>query len=435
MKNEGFMNKSSWTSNILYASGSLAANVIFAVTNQWLMYRYVPPKGRLLVPLMVFSFIMGAGRLIDGIADPIVGHISDTFRSRWGRRRPFMVVGAPLLVVAFYFLWFPPKPHISSENTIFFIVLVNVFFFLYTFVMIPMMAVLPEMARTDKERMSLSGAQALFGLIGSIAAAVGSGILIEKMGYRGMAIVLGAITILFYGTAVVGIRESPEAAPEKPIGLFKAFTATFTNKDFLAFVASIVFFWMGFNMLLQITPYFLTEVMLMDKSKMYVLMAPFMGAFLVVLPIVIRISGRVRKKTMYSACMLALALLFPLLYFVGLVPGVPRIVQGMVFMALVGVTAFPVFILPNALIGDIADHDEARTGMRREAMYFGVYGFLQKFAMAISAIMLGFLFHRYGFSAPHVLGIRLAGPLTGVCILGGLIVFHYGYHCEVLNKE
>jgi glycoside/pentoside/hexuronide:cation symporter, GPH family len=425
----------SWRDKMLYASGSLAANIVFMTTNQWLMYMYVPPKGRPLVPLLVFSFIMGAGRLIDGIADPLVGHWSDMTKSRWGRRRPFMAVGTPLLVIAFFFLWLPPDPHVSTANTIFFIILVNIFFFLYTFVMIPMMAILPEMASGDRDRVSLSGAQAAFGMLGTIAAAVGSGILIERYGYRGMAVILGAVTFFFYVAAIAGIRETPHAASEEKISLFRAFSATFTNKDFLAFGVSIVFFWVGFTMLLQITPFFLTEVILRRKDEMWKLMSPFMGSFIVILPLIIYISGRVRKKTIYSLCMLALTILFPLLYKVGYIAGIPRMVQGIVFMSIVGITAFPVFILPNAMIGDIADHDEMRTGKRREAMYYGVYGFLQKFAMAISALMLGFLFHRYGFSAPHVLGIRLAGPVTGVCILLGLIVFQFGYHCDVLKKD
>ncbi|MFA6451157.1 MAG: MFS transporter [bacterium] len=428
------MDEIKWHNKMLYASGSLAANVLFATTNQWLMYRYVPPKGRILVPLLVFSFIMGAGRLIDGVLDPLVGYLSDSIQTRWGRRRPFIALGTPLLVVAFFFLWLPPDPHISRANTIFFICLVNVFFFLYTFVMIPMMAVLPEMATGDKDRVSLSGIQMVFGLVGSIAAAMGSGILIVKMGYRGMAVSLGALAFIFYALAVLGIKEPDHTKRETQVPLKSALASTFTNKDFLAFAASVVFFWMGFNMLLQITPYFLTQIMLMKEADMWKLMAPFMGALLIAFLPVTYLAGRVSKKTLYSVCMAALGVIFPLLMWVGRVKGIPLPVQGMVFMAAVGLAAFPVFVLPNAFIGDIADHDAAKTGMRREAMYFGVYCFLQKLAMAISVVMLGFLYNKYGYSAPHVLGIRLAGPVTGVCIFLGLIVFHFGYHCEPVGK-
>jgi len=428
------MNEIKWNHRILYASGSLAANVLFATTNQWLMYRYVPPKGRYLIPILVFSFIMGAGRLIDGVIDPMVGYFSDSLRTRWGRRRPFIALGTPLLVVAFYFLWLPPDPHISRANTIFFVCLVNIFFILYTFVMIPMMAVLPEMATGEKDRVALSGVQMIFGLIGSIAAAMGSGMLIDRMDYRGMAVVLGALAFLFYALAVVGIKEPEHEPRETQVPLVRAFASTFSNKDFMAFAASVVFFWMGFNMLLQITPYFLTQIMLMKESEMWKLMAPFMGALLIAFPPVTYLGGRMSKKKLYSLCMIVLSAIFPLLMWVGCVKGLPLIAQGMIFMAGVGLAAFPVFVLPNAFIADIADHDALKTGMRREAMYFGVYCFLQKLAMAISVVMLGYLFNRYGFSAPRVLGIRLAGPVTGVCILLGLVVFHFGYHCEPIKE-
>jgi glycoside/pentoside/hexuronide:cation symporter, GPH family len=424
-----------WHNKMLYASGSLAANVLFATTNQWLLYRYVPPKGRMLVPLLTFTFIMGAGRLIDGVLDPLVGYASDSIRTRWGRRRPFIALGTPLLVVAFFLLWLPPDPHISRHNTIFFIFVVNVFFMLYTVVMIPMMAVLPEMATSDKDRVSLSGIQMIFGLVGSIAAAMGSGMLITKMGYRGMAISLGVMAFIFYMLAVIGIKEPVHTSRENQVPLFSALKSTFTNKDFLAFAASVVFFWMGFNMLLQITPYFLTQIMMMKEADMWKLMAPFMGALLVAFLPVMVLAGRMSKKTLYSICMAALGVVFPLLMWVGRAKGLPVSVQGMIFMGAVGLAAFPVFVLPNAFIADIADHDALKTGMRREAMYFGVYCFLQKLAMAISVVMLGFLYHKYGYSAPHVLGIRLAGPVTGVCIFLGLIVFHLGYKCEPIEKD
>ena len=428
------MGRITWTHKTLYASGSLAANVLFATTNQWLMYRYVPPKGRILVPLLVFSFIMGAGRLIDGVIDPLVGYWSDSLRTRWGRRRPFIVLGTPLLLVAFFFLWLPPDPHVSRANTIFFICVVNVFFVLYTLVMIPMMSVLPEMAVGDKDRVSLSGVQMIFGLLGSIAAAMGSGMLIEKIGYRGMGISLGVLALIFYALAAIGIREPDHSSREVKVPLGAAMAATFKNKDFLAFAASIVFFWMGFNMLLQITPYFLTQIMLMKEAEMWKIMAPFMGALLIAFPPVTFIAGRVSKKSMYSVCMAALVVVFPLLMWVGRVKGVPLAVQGGVFMAAVGLAAFPVFIMPNAFLADLVDNDELRTGMRREAVFFGVYCFLQKLAMAISVVMLGFLYNKYGYQSPHVLGIRLAGPVTGVCIALGLAVFHFGYNCKPIEK-
>ena len=103
-------------------------------------------------------------------------------------------------------------------------------------------------------------------------------------------------------------------------------------------------------------------------------------------------------------------------------------------MAAVGLAAFPVFIMPNAFLADLVDNDELRTGMRREAVFFGVYCFLQKLAMAISVVMLGFLYNKYGYQSPHVLGIRLAGPVTGVCIALGLAVFHFGYNCKPIEK-
>lgn len=429
------MNKVSWKHKILYASGSLATIVIFVMIDQWLMFRYLPPlKGLPLVPLLVFSFIMGAGRKIAGIVEPLVGHWSDMTKSRWGRRRPFIAIGAPLLVVAFFFLWTPPHSHISTVNTVFFIILANIIFILEAIIMIPMIAALPMMAQGDRERVSLSIVQGLFGAIGGAIASLGSGFLIERMGYRSVAAILGAVALIFYFAALAGIRELPWSENEKKISLGRALVATFTNKHFLSLAVLIGLCSIGFGLLSAMLPYFYTLVIMKSKMEIWMLFVPFMIAFTVAMPILICISGRVRKKKIYSAGMLALVILFPLFFLIGYLPVESRMVLSMVLLALIGFVSVPIIILPVVLLCDIAENDAVRTGVRREGMYFGVNGLIASLAGAASMKTSGFLFEHFGYSTSGALGIRLAGPVAGVCILLGLAVFHFGYHCEPLQK-
>jgi GPH family glycoside/pentoside/hexuronide:cation symporter len=85
------------------------------------------------------------------------------------------------------------------------------------------------------------------------------------------------------------------------------------------------------------------------------------------------------------------------------------------------------FVLPDALLGDVIDYDGLRTGQRREAMYFGVQGTLQRWAFSAAAIAIGALLGALGSTAEEPLGVRLVGPVAGTVVLGGYLVFRRWY--------
>jgi len=123
--------------------------------------------------------------------------------------------------------------------------------------------------------------------------------------------------------------------------------------------------------------------------------------------------------------MLLGALLFPLAGLTGLVPWVPEKVQTGLLMALVGFPIAGVYLFPAPLTADIVDDDSLRTGMRREAMYFGAQNFVEKTVTALSTpILIAVL--SLGASQGHTLGIRLVGPVAGLILATGYLLFR-GY--------
>ena len=96
---------------LTYSLPQVGINITGIMIAQWLTYFYLPPEGGTrprLVSAAVFAGLMFAGRLVDAVADPLIGYWSDRTRSRWGRRMPFIVLGTPLLAVSFAAIWFPP---------------------------------------------------------------------------------------------------------------------------------------------------------------------------------------------------------------------------------------------------------------------------------------------------------------------------------------
>ena len=427
---------------LLYANGSLGATINFQTLALWLIFFYAPsPEAGLptrlpavtlpllgtLAPVALAGVILGIGRLVEIFDDPLIGHWSDTFRSRWGRRAPFILIGTPVMSITFVLLWLPPDAEASYLNAVLLFIVLQVLFFSTTVANAPYEAWLPEVAVTSNDRVSLSAWKSLFGVIGAALALVASPQLVEWLGFAGMALVLGAATMLSYYLAVFGAAGGRARGHRSNLDLWVAFRATLANRPFLIFAASLVLFNLALNMLTQMLPYFVVAIMGEGTERVSLYVGLFLLVMLVSLPGTVALGQRWTKRRAHIACMGVLALYFPLQFFAGYVPGIPTVAQGLVYIALAGVPIAGLFVFPNALLADVIDYDAQQTGQRREGMYFGVLSTINKLALALSSLIFGLILGAFGNTAANPLGIRLIGPVAGVAVVLGLLIFARGY--------
>ncbi|MDY6876773.1 MAG: MFS transporter [Chloroflexota bacterium] len=412
----------------LYAVGSLGANVIFQTMTMWLIYFYAPPPEAGAItyaPIALISLLMGIDMFVEAIDDPLIGYWSDSTRSRWGRRIPFIFWGIPPLILTYFFLWTPPIAGTSTWNGIYFIVMLWLQYLAGTIVMGSYEALLPEIAVTSSDRVSTSSWKVVMGTVGGAIGMMASSVLIERFDFRIMALVMSAIAFISYYVSLLGVKDIVRV--EEPAGerlsLVEAVKATFTNSQFLFFIISLVLLYMGQSLLTGVIPYLVTVVVGETEDKVAILMGATMGVMLLSLPLMSKLTRIRSKKWAYALAMLALVFYLPLMYFVGFLPGIPKIVQGAVYAGLTGLPFCALYVFPNALLGDVIDYDELRTGERREAMYFGVFATISKVARALSTALFGFILGTFGYSGANPLGIRLMGPVAGLCVLVGWLIF------------
>jgi GPH family glycoside/pentoside/hexuronide:cation symporter len=415
---------------LLYASGAFGFNVLFQTLSVWLVYFYVPPpdSGRpTIVPLAVLALIMGVGRVLDAVDDPAIGHWSDVTRSRWGRRLPFIVTGTPLLALAFAAIWLAPAAGMPWAAIYAFVVL-QAYSVCSTVVHQPYEAVLAEVAQEPAARMRISAYKVTFGVAGAAVGLIGSGQLIGAIGFPATGVVLGLLAAASILISALGIRRLPAAPPHRhELSLWDGLRLTAGNRQFLAFVCSEVLFFLGLSMLTALLPYFVTVIARRPEADVSLFTGAFFLVVLAGLPLVHRVATRRSKAYAYRLAMGSLVVLLPGLFFAGSLPGIDPFVQGLVYIALLGLPMSAVFVLPNPIIADIVDDDETRTGLRREGVYYGVEETIGKAGGALTAAIFGVVLGTFGFSQEQSLGIRLIGPIAGFGVLVGLIVFSVGY--------
>ncbi len=450
---------------LLYASGSFGGNVLSRTKDLWLIFFYAPPGGADIherVPILLLGALLTATRVIEALDDPLIGWWSDRTRSRWGRRIPFVVLSTPFYALFFVLVWLPPDNHETARNAAYFFAMLWTFHLFSTLSGGPFESLLPEIARSTRERVSIVTWQVFFGTVGALVALVGSGIIIDVAGFRAMAVVMGVLALASRYVGLAGAwrytRRDVEPAAVSP---WAAVRATFRNDQFLVYLPTFILFNMAISMMTAALPFWTGAVLLKGFPQEIarleagraatldvlglevgvgtgVIVGLMTGAAIAVvflsLPLVYRLSLRRGKAWVYSSAMLVGALYLPLTAFMGFLPGLNTLSQALLLVAGMGVPMAAVFTFPNAIQADIIDYDEARTGYRREAVYYGAQATMEKIAFSFFPLILAGLL-LLGSTAADPLGVRLVGPVAGAAALIGWLTFRSYRLPDTVTRE
>ena len=182
----------------LNASDGVGSQAVAQTRNLWLLFFLAPPAISglpTLVPALdlgifqldprVFAgIILTAGRIIEAFDDPMIGWLSDRTKSRWGRRIPFVLFSTPFYGFFFLLLWQLPVGEASFANAVYVFVVLELFFLAVTFSGGPYEALLPEVAQSHTDRMSVVAWQFYFGILGAVLGLVVSDFLKDVFDFR-----------------------------------------------------------------------------------------------------------------------------------------------------------------------------------------------------------------------------------------------------------
>jgi len=273
-----------------------------------------------------------------------------------------------------------------------------------------------------------------------------TGVLTNDEDLYGFVVMAAIVAVVATASRYIGLfgvwRYVRKDVEPVRIGIRESLRQAFRNDQFLFFLPTFVFFNMAIMLLTAALPFYADVVILGDQETLdvslfgrstslgeggvsSVLFATTILAVLVALPFIYRLALWRGKAWVYSAAMLVGVFTFPSLFFMGFVPGIHPLVQSLVFVALAGLPMVGVFTFPNAILADIIDYDSVRTGMRREALYYGAQNVIEKWTGSLMFPIFGVLL-LLGETVDNPLGIRLMGPVAGVASLVGFLFFR-GY--------
>jgi GPH family glycoside/pentoside/hexuronide:cation symporter len=241
-------------------------------------------------------------------------------------------------------------------------------------------------------------------------------------------IVLGIIGLISLYLAIIPIDEKRYCEPVKgEVGLIESLKLTFKNTPFIPYLFGTICLWFGLNIVSSSAIHYVR--VLLDKPEDFtsVVLGAVFGVALIFFPIINLASRYIQKRLIMLIGLAVFAMCSALIFFLGsdILPFTP-VIQAFIIFGVLGIPVSVLLVVPNAILSDLAEYDAIKTGTKREAMYFGAQGLLQKINLGISTAILGYLFAAHGKDVVDPLGVKLSGPITAVvCIIGFIIYLYY----------
>ena len=412
---------------ILYNMAGFSFNVYDTILYAWIPYFYAPPEDSGLtqyVPLAAIGIILAGGRILDAVSDVLIGYLSDRTRSRWGRRKPYIFISTPILFLAFILIWLPPVAGNSPVNAISLAVVLFFYYWGYTGVLIPWFAVLPEMSDQNQERVKIASIGVAIGVFGALVGGGLSGPLFQKLGAFPMALILGGVAFIAGELTLFGIKERfPALAEVQTAGFFKVVKEVFADRQVLSFSLMVIFVQLTYQLMLMNVPYTTTLILGRQEADASLLMAEVIILMASSTPMWYWLLKKFPKRKVFRGIILAMMTGFILNFYIGYSKLVSPMIQAMLIFPIAAIPMGGMFAAVLGIIADLTDYDQLKSGQRREAIYYGIYGIVRKTGWALCSLILAGVFSAFGYSAENPLGVRVIWLVCALSCLIGLLVF------------
>ena len=373
-----------------------------------------------------WGFIYLGSKVYDAVTDPLMGVVSDKTRSRCGRRRPYLLLGAVLSVAAFILLFYSPSSAESANAVLIILLGMLLFSSGYTVFNVPYMAMLTEMTQDYKQRARLVSYRVYAIALGTIVGLSLAPALINYFGgdraaHHSMALVLAVLIFLAFVSCFMLTKdaEQSDADNEPKLGLRQSLALLAENKPF-ARVFGLKF--------LQ-----LTSVAVGQTSLLYLIIhglgkdLGFFQIYGLVSAICIMIGPAICLKLMQRHDKRGLYLIAALIHAAfaasWLLSSSAEPESLMLFRgAVLGMTAGAMLMTGQAMLPDAINYESLRTGIHREGFYSGLYTTAEKLAFATGVALSAFVLAAFGYvSSTTGSALQSESAIQAIFICAGLL--------------
>lgn len=341
-------------------------------------------------------------KIWDAISDPLMGIITDNTESRWGRRKPYFLIGFFGILASFFLLWFPAG--FDSQMLRFAYVLVSYLFYstIQTIVMVPYSAMSSEIATDYKERTVINGTRLFFSQTASLLCAVLPLEIVklfanERMGYMAMA----ATFAIFFAVPFILIffkTQERVAPPDHKSKLdIASLVRPFKVRSFRILIVIYLSAFLAMDVVSTVFAYYMNYYLQRSSELNYVLGAMLITQIILV-PLIIHMANKTEKAFVLKISIVAWAVGVILLSLLN--PSWPTWVIY-VMAVVIGSGIAGCVVIPWTMYPDTTDAGELAFGKRTSGSFSGIMTFMRKFSSAIGIFIVSQILQFSGYLQPQ----------------------------------
>ena len=428
-----------------YGLGAVGKDMVYMLSASYILYYYQDILG---VSAIAMGVILMAARVFDAFNDPIMGVIVAKTRTKWGKFRPWLLIGTILNAFVLYFMFAAP-PALDGAGLVAYAAITYILWGVtYTMMDIPFWSMIPAFTEGGKEREGLS-------TLGRSCAGVGSAIVTiitmkcvyalgagdERSGFRWFALIIAILFVVFISITCLTIKEKSTVDVDSPsVGVM--FKALVQNDQAMTVVIAIVLIngalYITSNLLIYFFKYDVGGAKWYDSYTLFNTVggATQILSMMIIFPFMRKLMSTIR--VFYLSVVMAISgyvLLFALM-FTGATSNAALLIPGILIFIAFGMLT----VLTTVFLANTVDYGEVKNGRRDESVIFSMQTFVVKLASGVSAFIASICLTICNLSndtsdvvvevskEANVMGLRFAmSALPVIGLIAALILFAKKY--------
>jgi len=361
------------------------------------------------------SLALTVAIVVDAITDPLIGYISDNWRSKWGRRHPFMYFSIIPICLSYALMWNPPEFIFQSQGYMFgFLVVtaVSIRIFL-TFFEVPNTALISELTTDYDKRTGLMGLRFMFGWLGGIGMAFlgytfffqaedGSNGILQAQGYGQYGIAAACLMFVGMLASSLGTHKTipylhtpPEKDILSPRRVVKEVMDVMKNNNFMALFLASIFFGTASGFTAALSIYFSTFFWGLVPAQLAIITMLQAVAAICAVPVARRLSGKFDKRRAALGTFIFILLWGPSLLIARLLEVLPENGDPMLFPMILAhnftnlIFVIVFGIMFGSMMADVVEDTAVDTARRSEGIIFAARGFAGKMVTGLGIMLAG----------------------------------------------
>ncbi len=374
-----------------YAFGMFGTSIPINMFKTYAAFFYIDHLGYITTPQ--FSLILFIYTFIDAVDNPVYGFLSDRTRTKWGRRRPWLLIGAPLLVLCFILFFNPPAVLGPGSAFSYMLIMYLLTGTLDSLINANYGALFPELFKGEASRAKTNALRQVFQFVAMIISIALTPIVTGAIGFSMTALIYGALAVAVIWFMTLGCHENPESMEKPKPAFFGSIRAIALNPKFWIYGLTNAAFYAALGLVQSGVPFFVKYNLREDGMGSTIMLGIVIVTAILFIPVWVQI---IKKITLMPAWRMALIIIS--------VSVIPLYFTSTLLASALVVIAFGFGMAGVATTMDIVgarilDEDSKKYGVQREGTFSSLLGVLNKSGGLFTSLAFLLVFRFYGFES------------------------------------